>query len=139
MVLLLWSVSSSLSFYPHNISYFNELVGKPKNYPKHLLDSNIDWGQDLFYLERWCRENPDVSELKVALWGSYPLEATTISSSGVPPANEPQPGWYAVSVNYIYDRSGQYRYFLNFEPVARAGHTIWIYHLTPEDVEWHPP
>ena len=134
-LLLLWSVGSSLSFYPHNISYFNELVGKPKNYPKHLLDSNIDWGQDLFYLERWSRENPDVSEMKVAIWGSYPLEATTIPSSGMPPANDPQPGWYAVSVNYIYDRSEQYRYFLNFEPVARAGYSIWIYHLTQEDVE----
>ena len=133
--LLLWSVSSSLSFYPHSISYFNELAGKPKNYPKHLLDSNIDWGQDLFYLERWCQANPDVTEIQVAVWGSYSLTATTIPSTGMPLANDPQPGWYAISVNYIYDRSGQYRYFLNFEPVARAGYSIWIYDLTQEDVD----
>ena len=100
-----------------------------------MLDSNIDWGQDLFYLERWCRKNPDVTEIRVALWGSYPLEATGVPSVGMPPANDPKPGWYALSVNYLYDREGQYRYFLNFEPVARAGYSIYIYHLTQEDVE----
>ena len=135
VTLLLWSVSSSLWVYPHSISYFNELVGGPRGGPRHLLDSNIDWGQDLFYLERWCRANPNVTEIKVAVWGSYPLEATAIPSMGMPPVNEPQPGYYALSVNYLYDRSGQYRYFLNIEPVARAGYSIYIYHLTPEDVE----
>jgi hypothetical protein len=63
------------------------------------------------------------------------LEATKIPSIGMPLANDPQPGWYALSVNHLYDRSGQYRYFLSFEPVARAGYSIWIYHLTQEDVE----
>ena len=165
VILLLWSVSSSLWVYPHSISYFNSLAAilptpkdteypkppetpkglkdrvkrffdaGPRGGPRHLLDSNIDWGQDLFYLERWYRENPDITEIKVALWGSYPLEATDIPSTGMPPANEPQPGWYALSVNYLYDREGQYRYFLNFEPVARAGYSIYIYHLTPADVE----
>ena len=57
------------------------------------------------------------------------------TTSGMPPANVPQPGWYAVSVNYIYDRSGQYRYFLHFEPVARTGYSIYIYYMTQEDVE----
>jgi len=164
-MLLLWSVGSSLWVYPHSISYFNSLAAilptpKDAEYPtspktpngwqdrvkrlldagslngsRHLLDSNIDWGQDLFYLERWCKANPDVAEIKVALWGSYPLEATDIPHRGMPPANDPQPGWYALSVNYLYDREKQYRYFLNFEPVARAGYSIYIYHLTPVDVE----
>ena len=157
-ILLIWSVSSSLWVYPHSISYFNGLAAMlptpkdseypnlskfperffdsaPLHAPRHLLDSNIDWGQDLFYLERWCRDNPDVAEIKVAVWGSFPLEATGIPEGGMPPANVPQPGWHAVSVNYIYDRTRQYRYFLNFEPVARAGYSIWIYHLTQEDAD----
>jgi len=165
VTLLLWSVAGSLWVYPHSISYFNGLAAvlptpKDADYPKppetpkglkdrarklldagslngprHLLDSNIDWGQDLFYLEQWCRANPDVTELKVAYSGSYPLESTKIPSVAMPPANVPQPGWYALSVNYLYDREKQYRYFLNFEPVARAGYSIYIYHLTQEDVE----
>jgi len=162
ITLLLWSIGSSLWVYPHSISYFNELAAVlptpqeaeypkppetpkgfcgrmkhlldagPLNGPRHLLDSNIDWGQDLFNLERWCHQNPGVTDMKVACWGSYPLEATKIPSIGMPPANTPQPGWYALSVNYLYDRERQYRYFLNYEPVARAGYSIYIYHITPE-------
>ena len=52
---LVWSILSSLIIYPHNISYFNELAGGPICGPKHLLNSNIDWGQDLLLL-KWWRE-----------------------------------------------------------------------------------
>ena len=37
-----WSVISSLSVYPHSLSYFNEFAGGPLGGPKVLLDSNID-------------------------------------------------------------------------------------------------
>jgi hypothetical protein len=46
----------------------------------------------------------------------------------------PKPGWYALSVNYLYDRSRQYRYFLDhFTPVASAGYSIYIYHITLDE------
>jgi len=133
--LMAWFFLSSLYFYPHSQAYFNILIGRPENAPKYLLGTNIEWGQDLFFLEQWYRANPDVFDIKVAYSGVYPLEHTTIPVSGMPPSNDPQPGWYALSVNYLYDRSGQYRYFLNFKPVAMAGYSIYIYHLTQEDVE----
>ncbi|MDR2642786.1 MAG: hypothetical protein LBC74_08320, partial [Planctomycetaceae bacterium] len=104
------------------------------NGARHLLDSNIDWGQDLFYLERWCASHPEVTEIKVAYWGSYPLELTKLPSKEMPSVNDLQSGWYALSVNYIYDKEKQYRYFLKFEPVAMAGYSIYIYHLTPDDI-----
>ncbi|NQT14620.1 MAG: hypothetical protein HQ582_17820, partial [Planctomycetes bacterium] len=44
-----------------------------------------------------------------------------------------RPGWYALSVNHLYDRSRQYRYFLRFEPVAMAGYSIYIYHITLDE------
>jgi hypothetical protein len=171
-VLLAWSVLSSLSIYPHSISYFNELAAilptpedkndpkpspeisetawqkktfwqktkwlldsGPRNGARHLLDSNIDWGQDLFYLERWYQNHPEAKEMKVAYWGSYPLELTQIPSKAMPPANDPQPGWYALSVNHLYNREKQYRYFLNFEPIDRIGYSIYIYHITLEDAK----
>ena len=45
-----WSIISSLSVYPHSLSYFNELVAGPTGGPKHLIHSNVDWGQDLLFL-----------------------------------------------------------------------------------------
>ena len=43
------------------------------------------------------------------------------------------PGWYALSVNEIYSRDRQYRYFLNFQPAAMAGYSIYIYHITLDE------
>ena len=86
--------------------------------------------------------------MKVAYFGGYPLEKTTIESAGYPPigpdrehidgdtdanAFGPLPGWYALSVNEIYGQSQQYRYFLNFRPVAMAGYSIYIYHITIDE------
>ena len=45
----------------------------------------------------------------------------------------PKPGWYALSVNNIYSRDRQYRYFLSFEPVAMAGYSIYIYRVTLDE------
>ena len=173
---LAWSVSSSLFIYPHSLSYFNELAAilptpaeatyprpigangdnlvstiisaGPRNGPRHLLDSNIDWGQDLFYLENWCESHPEARPIKVAYFGSYPLDRSKVKSDGYPPigpdgeriddktgatASGPLPGWYALSVNYLYGRDHQYRYFLNFEPVAMAGYSIYIYHISIDE------
>lgn len=132
-ILVAWSLISSLCYYPHSQAYFNNVIGRSENAPKHILGSNIDWGQDLFYLEQWCKEHPEVKEMKVAYEECYPIELTKIPSVGMPPANDPQSGWYALSVNYIYDRDKQYRYFLNYEPVATAGYSIYIYHITTDE------
>jgi Dolichyl-phosphate-mannose-protein mannosyltransferase len=46
-----WAAVSSLCVYPHSLSYFNELVGGPRQGHAYLLESNIDWGQDLLFLK----------------------------------------------------------------------------------------
>ena len=173
---LAWSVISSLSIYPHSLAYFNELaallptpadasprasLGKydegivssifsagPRNGPRHLLDSNIDWGQDLFFLEDWYESHPDARPIRVAYYGSYPLDQSKIRSAGLPPVGlswketeektnasvvGPLPGWYALSVNYLYSRAGEYRYFLHFKPVARVSYSIYIYHINIDE------
>ncbi len=107
----------------------------PRNGPRHLLDSNIDWGQDLFNLERWCKRHPEVTDLKLLYWGSYPDDLTSIPTKGYPPLKNPKPGWYAISVNHIYSRDGKYRYFLDYAPVAMAGYSIYIYHITQADID----
>lgn len=53
-----WFVASSFWVYPHSLSYFNESVGGPLNGPKHLLGSNVDWGQDFAYLRSYAANAP---------------------------------------------------------------------------------
>jgi hypothetical protein len=39
--------------FPHYLAYFNELAGGPENGHRLLVDSNLDWGQDLKGLRTW--------------------------------------------------------------------------------------
>ncbi len=130
---LAWAITSSLLVYPHSLSYFNELVGGPTGGHAHLHNSNTDWGQDRLYLEEWLDRHPQVDSLGHA--GFVPLSKPT--NAGVecelPPQHAPEPGWFAVSVNRIRGRGEEYAYFLRFEPVAMAGYTIYIYHITLDE------
>lgn len=48
---LAWHVGVAGLAWPHYIAYFNEAVGGTPQGHHHLVDSNLDWGQDLLYLE----------------------------------------------------------------------------------------
>ena len=157
---LIWAVLGSLWVYPHSLSYFNELVGGPCYGHYHLLSSNIDYGQDLLKLKRWYGEHREARPLGLAYWDYESVDPCVagidyfVAPSGPAPGVSidagtagdlgPKPGWYAVNVNFLhgnqwpgrsaYPDLGFYGYFLEFTPVARAGHSIYIYHLTADDV-----
>jgi hypothetical protein len=147
---LAWSIASCLSVYPYTTTYFNELVGGPLGGPEHLSDSNVDWGQDLLHLKHWIDLHPEASPIgfsyvvplidpKIAGIEWHAIPPGPDAKSGLddwglsPAAKGPQPGWFAISVNHIYDRKGQYRYFLRFQPVAMAGYSTYIYHITTSE------
>jgi hypothetical protein len=58
--ILVWYIFSSLSYYPHYLSYFNELIGDRKNMYKYLADSNVDWGGNSYYLKKYIEKNKDL-------------------------------------------------------------------------------
>jgi 4-amino-4-deoxy-L-arabinose transferase-like glycosyltransferase len=145
---LAWSVASSLWIYPHSLAYFNELVGGPKGGHRHLLNSNIDWGQDLLFLRRWLAAHPQVDLSGLAVTSAYgPHLAGT--EAPTPPfgkeAHSPQwdhrlrpigplPGWYAISVNELQSQNRAYAYFLRFTPTAMAGYSIYVYNMSVQQV-----
>ncbi|GIW93600.1 MAG: glycosyl transferase [Pirellulaceae bacterium] len=139
---LVATVTSSLAVYPHSLSYFNELAGGPLHGHEHLVDSNIDWGQDLWYLKGWCDRHPDARPIYLAYWNFYSASVADLHDPAPPSGPEffgesvpenmtvgPIPGWHAVSVNRLRAYDNRYRYFLHFRPVAYAGYSIYIYHL----------
>jgi hypothetical protein len=50
---LAWNVVEAARITPHQIAYFNQFVGGPENGHRHLLDSNLDWGQAGKALKRY--------------------------------------------------------------------------------------
>ncbi len=149
--LFLWSATSSVWIYPHSMSYFNELTGGPKHGDRYLLGSNLDCGQDFFYLRQWQKRHPEAAHMNMLLASPFGAELTgaresdtwrqdkTESATPLFPTDEetwtraPVPGWYATRISRLHDANGDYSYFLRFEPVATVGYSIHIYHITLDE------
>jgi hypothetical protein len=55
--LLAWHAGESLWISPHYLAYFNETLGGPSKGYLHMVDSSLDWGQDLPGLKAWLDAN----------------------------------------------------------------------------------
>ena len=148
--LLLWQVGIALVAWPRELGYFNALAGTEP--AKVLLDSDLDWGQDLFELRRQVQAR-GIDNLQIAFFGMLRL-----CQHGLPhlqalvPGKETS-GWIAISENYYRARSsfmllkdpcnpkstypyGQipassFAWLQQYSPVAIAGSSIRLYHLPP--------
>ena len=127
--------ASSLSVYPHSLSYFNEPAGGPSNGHFHLLDGNVEWGQDLFFVHDWLSAHPDLHPVYVALWSWHPKRELGVRFNDVPNLenHDCPPGHYVISVNYL---RGEYRrrmpnleIFLNREPVRQIAYSANVYYV----------
>jgi hypothetical protein len=110
------------------MSYFNELAGKPTNYPKYLLGSNIDWGQDAYALKAWGEKHPEARPLYISYSSPMSLEKLGIESDGAVPT-EPTAGWMLMGVNELFTKEGKLDWLKEHEPIGMIGYSIWIYNV----------
>ncbi len=68
--MMIWFIAESSFFFPHHLSYFNQIVGGPKNGYKYLVDSSLDWGQDLRLLKKWLDKNRAPSPVYLSYFGT---------------------------------------------------------------------
>lgn len=127
--------------WPDYLAFFNGLVGGPRSGSRYLVDSNLDWGQDLKPLKRWMDKNRvefiNLSYFGTADAGYYKINCQHLP--GAPFFNTPQvgpprlPGLIAVSATnlrgvYFDDATREFfRPMAEAEPVAVVGHSIFIY------------
>jgi hypothetical protein len=105
---------TTLRVWPDYLAFFNRLAGGPANGYRHLVDSSLDWGQDLPALADWISEQRARGSLAepiyLAYFGNalperYGVEAVLLP--GVPdrrPATEPVElggGTYAISATLL--------------------------------------
>ena len=125
--------------YPDNLAFFNVLVGGPEHGSEYLVDSNLDWGQDLKPLKRWMDAN-HVSHINLAYFGTasppyYGINAALLPGSAYfqPNPRVELPGYVAISatllrgVYFTSDGREFYRPFQHLTPVASIGHSIFVY------------
>ena len=120
----------SLYIYPHYLAYFNEFVGGPANGYKYLVDSNLDWGQDLKLLKKYQEKN-NLPEIKLAYFGTADPDYYKINYQKLEPF-QPTSGWIAISATYlqgIHTAREGYSWLKRFEPVAKIGYSIFLYNI----------
>ena len=146
--LLLWYVISSAKTYPHYLAYFNELAGGSKNGYKCLIDSNIDWGQDLPGLKKYIDSNGN-PELIFSFFGSAAPAAYDIvyqdfysynaSGRNENHINSPYPSkeFLAMSANILQmlliPDKHVFDWLKNKTPLNVIGHSIFVYDITNDD------
>jgi 4-amino-4-deoxy-L-arabinose transferase-like glycosyltransferase len=120
------SIAASLLIYPNYLAYFNWASGGPEHVPARLIDSNLDWGQDLVGLQKWWKEtipdrpiglayfgqiNPSLFAMRGEpfRWFLAPVRPGTVVPTAPPvdpvlhgPARRLEPGYYAVSASLVY-------------------------------------
>ncbi len=146
-VLAVWHISGVLAIAPYHIAYFNPLIfDRDRDYDV-LVDSNLDWGQDLISLREWVKaQNLDAIDL--AYFGTARPEAYDVQTNLLPSftLNEfgPEvdgfsayalpPGWYAISatslqLGLLYSHWDMYAPFRERTPDARIGRSLLVYRI----------
>src|SRR5262249_37332728 len=63
-ILLLWQIGESIAISPNYLAYFNEIANGPSRGYQHLVDSSLDWGQDLPALKSWIDSHATIVDGK---------------------------------------------------------------------------
>ena len=114
--LLAWQAVSVLSYFPHELAYFNELILDRRQAYKVLSDSNIDWHQSEWYLARYLEAHPEA-----VVNPRQPVAGRVVVA--------------VLGVTGLAERWGyDYRWLRHFEPVDHVGHAYLVYRITPEDL-----
>jgi 4-amino-4-deoxy-L-arabinose transferase-like glycosyltransferase len=81
---LAYVVESALTW-PNYLAYFNQIAGGPRHAYRHLVDSSLDWGQDLPGLARWLERNaPAGTPVYLAYFGTGSPEYYHVNARRLP-------------------------------------------------------
>ena len=139
MISFLLIVESCLTF-PNYLAFFNTLCGGVKSGPKYLLESNIDWGQDLKKLRALVTPYGR-APVCLEYFGNADMEYYGFASVGSIPWTKDAEGRErvdclgAISVNLLhglYTDADAFSWLRDRKPLARVGGSIYVYDLRKE-------
>jgi hypothetical protein len=120
---------SAARAHPDYLAYFNSLAG---DHPETILvDSNLDWGQDLYRLRDTLRARGVRDSVRVAYFGTTGLDAAGVPNARHLGLHERTTGWIAASETYLAGEwvGGAYAWLLDHEPVARIGPGMRLWYI----------
>jgi 4-amino-4-deoxy-L-arabinose transferase-like glycosyltransferase len=142
---LRWATAAVLGLvtvatHPHQLAFFNVLAGGREAGHRWFIDSNLDWGQDLYRVRPWMQAN-GLAAVYLLYFGHVEPELYGIAYA-LPPSS-PRPGTYVVSVNFamgysyvapdhgrvVAARQGAPAWLRALTPVDRIGDSLWVYRV----------
>ena len=138
--LLLWLIVGTLRISPNDLAFFNELAGGPAGGYRYLVDSNLDWGQNLWQLRDWMAAN-GVERVYYAHFSPANPAVYGIQADFLPPDPralpfaplDPAPGVYAIGATALQGAYtpdvNTYAWFRTHAPTARLGYALFLYEV----------
>ncbi|MBN1874248.1 MAG: glycosyltransferase family 39 protein [Anaerolineae bacterium] len=139
-ILLSWLILGTLLIAPNYLTFFNALAGGAAGGYRYLVDSNLDWGQNLWDLKNWM-ENHNESHVYYAHYSPARPQVYGINADFLPPDPravdftpwDPTPGLYAIGATvlqgpYAPDHN-TYAWFRTHKPTAILGNALWVYQV----------
>ncbi len=129
-IVLIYILTSALA-YPAYTSYFSEFAGGSSQGSRYLVDSNIDWGQDLKRLAHYLRER-NIPFVCMSYFGQADLTYYGIDYRYLPTAADPHSPAdvncvVAISITSQLSQDGAYWWLNAYEPDARIGGSINVF------------
>jgi hypothetical protein len=130
IALLSWQGFTLVSTHPDYLAYFNEFAGAHPE--KILVDSDLDWGQDLRRLNHTLRERK-IERFAFVYRGTADLQREGLPTVQLLWPNQRATGWIAVSLlgRATGSEDGGYDWLNAYTPVTRVGKSIDLYYIDP--------
>ncbi|HXQ23866.1 MAG TPA: glycosyltransferase family 39 protein [Candidatus Acidoferrales bacterium] len=136
---LAWFVAGTVRIAPRYLQYFNEIAGGPANGHRFLIDSNVDWGQDLIRLKRYM-DARSVPSVNLAYFGRVdprvygiafvPLDERSAHGPTVASASflMGRPYFWYVDGRLQWVKPGTFTWLQAHRPIDRVG-SMFVYDL----------
>ncbi len=136
--LVLLHAGESMAAMPNPIGFFNLASGGPENGHKWVLDSNLDWGQDLAKVPHWLDSRGYPRTVCMEYFGTGNPALTGLKTDAIPrtwhtPERARVDCLGIISVTLLYDlylEPGSFRWLREErKPMAVIGSSLWVYDL----------
>lgn len=119
--------------WPNTIGYFSGLVGGTNRGHYYLLDSNIDWNQDLWRLRSYL-DQQRFPRVHLAVFGSVPRDVVfpetlgILNDTDIASGARPE-GIVVTSIGMLYDPHVPLHWLRAYRPFKKIGSSIYIYNF----------
>lgn len=130
----LLQIAECASIAPDYLAFFNAASGGPGSGPRYLLDSNIDWGQDIKKLRTWLDAH-GASSAYVNYFGNAEMPYYGVRAKNFP-APMDEKGWDDMDDFAIVSVTPLYGVYVPLdllarlrlrEPIAKIGWSMYVY------------